>query len=117
MPFINVHIGKPVSEEQKTEIMKKIAASMPLIPGKTADNTMIEISAGRDMYMGLEKQPLIFVDMRVNGPSPLESKDHFVQTLSKIFDETLGIPENKQYYNIAEMPGWGARGGYRDFQG
>lgn len=116
MPFINVHIGKEVPESTKDELMHLIAEKMPLIPGKTAQNTMIEISGGRDLYMGLEKQPLVFVDMRVNGPAPLEAKDRFVAALSAIFENTLAIPANRQYYNINELPGWGAGGHYRDYK-
>ena len=115
MPFINVHIGKPVSEDKKTEIMNAIASHMPLIPGKTIDNTMIEISGGRDMFMGGEKRSLIFVDMRVFGPAPESAKNEFVQVLTKEFEEKLDIPASNQYYNIIELPGWGAGGGFKSF--
>ena len=113
MPFINVHIGKPVAEAKKEELMKAIASHMPIIPGKTVDNTMIEISGGRDMFMGGEKRPLIFVDMRVYGPAPNSAKDEFVKTLVKEFEDRLEIPAGNQYYNIIELPGWGSGGGFK----
>lgn len=114
MPFINVHIGKPMSEEKKVEVMKMIADNMPIIPGKTVDNTMIELSADLDMYMGGEKRELIFVDMRVMKPAPMERKDQFVAALSEGFDKLLGIPANKQYYTIAEFNEWGHGGHFTD---
>ena len=113
MPFINVHIGKPVTEAKKTEVMNAIASHMPIIPGKTVDNTMIEISGGRDMFMGGEKRELIFVDMRVYGPAPNAAKDEFVKALVKEFEERLEIPAGSQYYNIIELPGWGSGGGFK----
>ena len=113
MPFINVHIGKPVSEEKKEELMRAITSHMPIIPGKTIDNTMIEISGGRDMFMGGEKRDLIFVDMRVYGPAPAAAKDEFVAALTKEFEDRLEIPKNQQYYNIIELPGWGSGGGFK----
>ena len=113
MPFINVHIGKPVTDEKKTEVMNAIASHMPIIPGKTADNTMIEISGGRDMFMGGEKRDLIFVDMRVYSPAPNSAKNEFVQALTKEFENRLEIPAGNQYYNIIELPGWGAGGGFK----
>ena len=113
MPYLNVHIGKPVSEEKKTELMLAIAGHMPLIPGKTIDNTMIEISAGRDIYMGGEKKPLIFVDMRILGTAPLECKDAFVKALAGEFEKILGIPGRNLYFNIIDMPAWGSGGGVK----
>ena len=112
MPYINVHVGKPLPEEKKTEVMKAIASRMPLIPGKNADNTMIEISGGRDLYMGGEKRALIFVDMRVLGPAEKTAKDEFVKALTKEFEDRLEIPAANQYYNIIELPGWGMGGGF-----
>ncbi len=114
MPFINIHIGKPISEEKKVEVMKMIAENMPLLPEKNKDNTMIEISAGRDMYMSLEKQPLIFADIRVFTPAPFENKDRFVRTLSENFHTLLDIPVNKQYYTIGEYPSWGYGGSFHE---
>ena len=56
MPFINVHIGKKLTDAQKEELAAMIASHMPILPGKTRDNTLIEISSGRDMFMGGEKR-------------------------------------------------------------
>ena len=110
MTFINVHIGKKLTDAQKEELAAMIASHMPILPGKTRDNTLIEISSGRDMFMGGEKRELIFVDMRVMKASPYEAKDEFVATLSAEFAAMLGIPVERQYYNIIEMQEWGARG-------
>lgn len=110
MPFLNVHIGKPLTAEQKEALAAMIAGHMSILPGKTCDNTMIEISAGRDMYMGGEKRALIFVDMRVSKSSPFAAKDEFIATLSAEFARLLAIPADRQYYNIIEMPEWGAGG-------
>ena len=111
MPFVEIHIGKPLTAQEKETVMRSIAEQMPILPGKTAQNTMIEIAAAdRDMYMGLEKKPLIFGDIRVFGPAPTEAKDQFIAALSATFEKLLGIPQDKQYYNIIEMPEWGSRG-------
>lgn len=116
MPFMNVHIGKPITEEKKKEVMLAIASHMPIIPGKTIDNTMIEISGGRDMYMGGEKRELVFVDMRVMGPAPIEAKDEFTKAIAGEFEKLLGIPGKNLYVNIMEQPGWGSGGGFRLFK-
>lgn len=110
MPFINVHTSKPLSPEQKAELYRAIAAHMPILPGKTRDNTMIEISAGRDMFMGGEPRELVFVDMRVFKPSPEGAKREFIAALTAEFEARLGIPAEQQYYNIIELSEWGLRG-------
>lgn len=114
MPFINVHIGKPLTDEEKANVAAMIAGNMPILPGKTRDNTMIEISAGRDMFMGGEKRALVFVDMRVYHESPVEAKDEFVKALTRGFVELLDIEPDRQYYNIADMPQWGGRGSFHN---
>ncbi len=110
MPFINVHISKSLDASQKAELYNMIASRMPILPTKTRDNTMIEISAGRDMYMGGEPRELIFVDMRVFKPSPEAAKREFIAALAAEFERLLGIPAGNQYYNIIELDTWGAQG-------
>ncbi|HIU45738.1 MAG TPA: hypothetical protein IAC59_00590 [Candidatus Fimadaptatus faecigallinarum] len=110
MPFINIHIGKQLTAEQKAELYQMVAERMPILPTKDRDNTMVEISAGRDMYMGGEPRELIFVDMRVFKPSPEAAKREFIATLAAEFDKRLGIPADRQYYNIIELDTWGAHG-------
>lgn len=110
MPFVHAHIGMTVTQEKKSELAAMIADHMPLLPGKTRDNTMIEISTERDMFMGGEQRALIFVDIRLYQASPKEAKEAFVETLSAEFEKMLGIPINRQYYNLIELNSWGASG-------
>lgn len=112
MPFINLHVGKPLSAEKKAELAAAIAANVSLIPGKTVDNTMIEISEDCTMFMGGEQRELLFMDMRVYLPAPKEAKNALVKALTAEFEQRLGIPGNRQYYNIIELDGWGSRGDF-----
>ena len=111
MPFINIHIGKQLTAEQKAELYQMVAEHMPILPTKDRDNTMVEISAGRDMYMGGEPRELIFVDMRVFKPSPEAAKREFIATLGRrIRPSAWALPADRQYYNIIELDTWGAHG-------
>ena len=114
MPFINVHVGKQLTAEQKRKLADLVGEKVTLLPTKNINNTMIEISGGRDMYNGGEPREMIFVDMRLMGPSPLEAKDAFVAALSEGFFEILGIPADRQYYNLIELTSWGACGHMRE---
>lgn len=107
MPYINVHIGKTLSEETKMQLMHAIADCAAIIPYRNINNTMIEISDGRDMYMGGEKKDLIFVDMRVWGNVDLEIKNKLIDALQKEFKTLLGIENNKLYFNMIELNEWG----------
>ncbi len=104
---MNVRIGKPLDEEQKLAVMQMIAGHLPIIPGKTVNNTMLEITAGCDLYTGGEKKELIFVDMRILGTAPAECKDEFIKTLAEGFEKLLNIPGSNLYFNIIDMPNWG----------
>ena len=37
MPFVNVHVGKNLTQFQKDELAAMIAENMPIIPGKNKD--------------------------------------------------------------------------------
>lgn len=113
MPYLNVRIGRPINEEKKFELMQAIASHMSIIPGKTIDNTMIEIDSGKDIYMCGEKRDLIFVDMRIFGTAPVECKNEFVKALVGEFERLLEIPGKNQYFNIIDMPQWGTGNGIK----
>jgi len=112
MPFVNIHIGKVITHDVKDALANRIAESMPIIPGKNRDNTMIEISDGRDMYMFGGRADIIFTEIRVYQEISIEIKRAFVMRLADVFAEILGIPESRQYFNIMEMPEWGVGSRY-----
>ena len=110
MPYLQVHVGKQLTSEQKRALADMIAEKMPILPGKNKFNAIIEISGACDMYNAGEPREMIFVDVRLMGPSPFEAKDQFVAELSAAFNELIGIAPDRQYYNFIELSEWGAGG-------
>ena len=110
MPYISVNIGKTLSDEDKIKLMEVIASNISILPGETAKNTMINIIDGCNMYINREQKNLAFVDIRVLGSFALEAKDELVVALTKGITDVCNIPTESQYFNIAEMDGWGSRG-------
>ena len=110
MPYISVNIGKALSDEEKVKLMEAIASDISILPGETAQNSMLNVIDGSSMYINREQKDLAFVDIRVLGPFALEAKDELVVALTKDITDICGIPTESQYCNIVEMDGWGSRG-------
>ena len=110
MPYISVNIGKKLFDEEKVKLMEVIASNISILPGETAKNTMINIIDGSNMYINIKQKELVFVDIRVLGSFELEAKDELVAVLTKGIADVCNIPTESQYFNIAEMDGWGSRG-------
>ncbi len=114
MPFIRLQLGKKLTEEQVTAAYGVLAEHISLIPTKTIDNAMMQIDAGQDLFMHGEKGEYAFLEVRLLGPSPAESKEAFVAAVSKGLQEKLGIDPKKTYVNILELDAWGSGGHFNE---
>jgi len=110
MPYINIQLSKPVDNNGREELQKKIADIMELIPGKNASNTTICISDNYSMFR--DGQPIegAFVDVRLYKESPIESKKAFALELFIILDNILSIPQSRVQMNFIELPCWASNG-------
>lgn len=112
MPYVHISTTKPLTKNEKEELSEKVAALMPLLPGKSRDNTMIQIDDGCFIRMG-DKKECVMIDMRVYKASPEENKKEYSEKLMAMLEEELGIPLANIYFNITEMEHWASRGNYR----
>jgi len=83
---------------------------MSILPGKTRDNTMMQIDGGASLSMGDAGAPCAFVDIRLFKASPGDAKSRFVRAITDILKERLGVDPARVYVNLIELPDWGARG-------
>ena len=112
MPYINIRSSKPMNDSIKEELQSKIVEIMPTIPGKNASNTIIGIVDTFAMYNDLQPVEAVFIDIRLYKESPEESKKEFVQKLTSIIDEVLGIPPKYVHMNFFEQSNWATNGDY-----
>lgn len=113
MPYIHVNVSKKLTAEKVEELRLAIAERMPLLPGKTRDNTMIHIDNDCRLTMGDAGEPCVFMEARLYQASPEEAKAAFAAQVSEALVQVLDIPNNRIYMNIIELEHWASRGAYR----
>ena len=105
MPFVEVKTTVKLDKSQTEKLRDDIRTAITLIPTKTADNMMLQIQSGCDMWMGDLEKACAFVDIRLYGPSPSESKKEFVEAVLEAL-KPYGIENNRVYMNIWQRETW-----------
>ena len=105
MPFIEVKTTVSLDKAQTNKLRDGIRTAITLIPQKTADNLMVRIESGCDMWMGDLEKPCAFVDIRLYGPALLDSKKAFVDSILEMLKE-YGIENDRVYMNIWQRDTW-----------
>ena len=111
MPYINVHIGKTLSKEEEQKICELVHKNVSLIPGKSPQNTMVDVQSGCSMKMG-EETACTFINVHLLGAAPAEAKNAFTQAVTAELEKEFGLSKNSMYINITEMSAWGMGGGF-----
>lgn len=110
MPYVRVNVSKPLTAQQVEAARLAIAEIMPTLPGKTRDNTMIHIAGDCALSMGDEGKPCIFLEARLHGASPEESKRAFLEKAADALCGLLEIEPERMYANVVELDRWGVGG-------
>ncbi len=110
MPFLSVKTSAYIEDGCKMELQRALGALVTVIPGKTIDNCITDISCGRDMFRHGEKALAAFVDLRLFTPAPDDAKQTFMEGLCKLLKDKLNIEPVNVYCNFVELDQWGSGG-------
>ncbi len=110
MPFLSVKTSAPMDGAQKMHLQKALGELISVIPGKTIDNCITEISGGNAMFRHGGEVLAAFVDLRLFTAAPDDAKQSFMEGLCKLLKDQLGIEPANVYCNFAEFDQWGAGG-------
>ena len=110
MPYLNVNISKKLETEQKEAMKNKLGELIAIIPGKSADVTIIGINDGYSLYFGDKTGDIAFVEVMTYKPNEYQYEDEFVRAVYKFFNEAYGIDEEHMYIKIAGYETWGFKG-------
>lgn len=109
MPYVHIVSNVDFTNEDKINIKDYIAEIMPIIPGKSINNTMIQIDSAYLFFKEADK-PAALVELRTYKNSPLECKQEFVNKVCEFLKEKYNIDKDYMYFNFMEMDIWGANG-------
>ncbi|MDR1351912.1 MAG: hypothetical protein LBK05_01415 [Treponema sp.] len=112
MPYVSLNTSEKLSETQKERVKSEIGRLIAVIPGKTEEVTIVDISGGHSMYKGGQAVPCAYVDIRVYTKADPEGKKQFVDGLFVVLDRELGIPKDNVYMSVLEFEQWGDHGAY-----
>ena len=112
MPYVALNTSEKLSETRREKVKSEIGRLVTVIPGKTEEVTIVDISDGRSMYKGGKAVPCAYVDIRVYTKADPEGKKQFVNDLFVLLDKELGITKDNVYISVLEFEEWGAHGAY-----
>ena len=110
MPYIHLNASRSLSEAETAAIREAVAELMPILPGKTRENTMIHITSGCAITKGDPALPAVFVELHTYKPSPEEARKAFAARLIAMLSEKLDVPGENIYLNIIALDEWFAGG-------
>ena len=111
MPFIGSKVTVKISKEKEEIIKKKLGEAIQLIPGKSETFLMVGFEDEYSLYLGGEKlEKGAFVEIKIFGKANKDDYAKLTAEICKIYEEELGIPQNKIYVKYEEVENWGWNG-------
>ena len=111
MPFIGSKVTIKLSPEKEEAVKKRLGKAIELIPGKSETYLMVGFEDEYKLYFKGEKlEKGAFIEIKVFGKVSKEAFDKMTAEVCTIFEEELGIPQNKIYVKYEEVENWGWNG-------
>ena len=111
MPFIGSKITVKVSKEKKEIIKKRLGEAIELVPGKSERFLMVGFEDEYSLFFsGEELEKGAFVEVKIFGKTSKEAYDKLTKAICSIYEEELGIPQNKIYVKYEAVANWGWNG-------
>ena len=111
MPFINSKVTVKMSEEKKEAVKAKLGEIISLIPGKSENWLMVGFEDSSDLYFqGNQDGPTAFVEVKVYGGASPDAFTKLTGEICNIYQEELGIPQNRIYVKYEAVENWGWNG-------
>lgn len=110
MPFINSKITMKVSEEKKEALKTELGQAISIL-GKPESFLMVGFDDEYCLYMGGEKlEKGAFISVSLFGNASSTAYEKMTAEICRIYEEQLGIPQDKVYITYAGINDWGWNG-------
>ena len=111
MPFINSKVSVPLTEREKETMTGKLGQAISLIQGNSERWLMVDFEENYSLYFkGKNDTRLAYVEVEIFGGTTDEAYDKVTARLCQIYEEVLGIPQDKIYIKYEEVEHWGWNG-------
>ncbi|MEA5003117.1 MAG: hypothetical protein VB081_06425 [Christensenella sp.] len=110
MPYINLNTNKQLAPEQKQTLKTQLGDLISILPGKTAEQTLIKIADECDMYRRGFDDALCMIEIYLYQMQPFGCKADLTKAIVALMEKDYGIPAPNLYIKFDEMPVWGVDG-------
>lgn len=111
MPFVRSKVNVPVTAEQERKLKEELGRAIARVPGKSEKYLMLSFEDGCHLYFqGKKDRPIAYLEAALFGNESHSGYDAFVEDVTKLYHETLGIPEGSIFIRFEDIPDW-AEGG------
>lgn len=111
MPFINSKVNVPITKEQEITIKTKLGKAISLIPGKSEAWLMVGFEDEAKLYFkGDGDCKIAFIEVKIFGKASSQAYDKLTKEICNIYEEVLGISQDKIYVKYEEVSNWGWNG-------
>ena len=112
MPFLAVTTNHPIPADQRTEILKRLSATVAQILGKPEQYVMVSLQTNPDMLFAGNAEPLAYLELKSIG-LPVDKTTELSATLAAAMKDGVSIPADRVYVEFANaerhMWGWNGR--------
>ena len=111
MPFIGSKVTVKILSEKEEILKNRLARAAESILGKAEKYLMVGFEDEYKLYFGgdrLEKGA--FVEVKICGKATREAFEEMTSAVCRIYEDELGIPQDKIYVKYEEVENWGWNG-------
>ena len=110
MPFIDVRLTVPVTDEQKESLKTAFGQAIGTLH-KTESYLMVSVTGDVPLWLGGKKlEKGAYVAVSLYGSAPAASYDKMTGQLCEILQRQLGIPGGAVYVTYHPVADWGWSG-------
>ncbi len=111
MPFLNVKVSVPLSEEKKDELQKVLLKGVEASLHKPSSYIMMTIEDKASLYFGGQKMDkCAYVEVTLYGDSGRSSYNELCGYITKVLTEYVNIPQNAIYVSFHPTENFGFNG-------
>ena len=108
MPFIGSRVTVKITPEKEEILKDKLAKAADSILGKKEQYLMVGFEDEYKLYFGGEKlEKGAFIEVKIFGRAAKEAFNKMTAAVCSIYEEELGIPQDKIYVKYEEVENWG----------
>ena len=111
MPFIISRVNTGITSQQELQLKGRMGKAIELVPGKSEEYLLLGFEGDCHLSLrGKGDEPIAYIQASIFGNESHAGYDRFSAEVTRIFHETLGIPEANVYICYADIPDWAVGG-------